>query len=91
MNTPRALLVVQDCQKSKNGRRKKSSQSEKCQRSNSESGKKYLEKREPELPIYSSSTKTERKDGRKWSIEATTVLAFLYYVLQSSLILNLKF
>ena len=48
-------------------------------------------KREPELHIYSSTTKTERKDGRKWSIEAATLLAFLYYVLQSSLILNLRF
>ena len=51
----------------------------------------YLEKHEQELHIYSSSTKTERKDGRKWSIEAATILAFLYYVLQSSLILNLRF
>ena len=62
MSTPRALLVVQDCQKSKNGRRK-NHHSRRNVRDFTLSQKKYLEKREPELHIYSSSTKTGRKYG----------------------------
>lgn len=90
MNTPRALLVEQDCRKSKNDRIN-NIHSQRNVRDLTLSQKKYLEKREPELQIYSSSMKTERKDGRKCFIEAATILAFLYFVLQSSLILNLKF
>ena len=90
MNTPRALLVEQNCRKSKNDRRK-NLHSRRNVRDFTLSQIKYLEKRGPELHIYSSSTKTGRKYGCRWSIEAATILAFLYFVLQSSLILNLKF
>ena len=63
MNTPRALLVEQDCRKSKNDRIN-NIHSQRNVRDLTLSQKKYLEKREPELHIYSSSTKTWRKDGR---------------------------
>ena len=60
MNTPRALLVEKDGRKSKNDRIK-NIHSQRNVRDLTLSQKKYLEKREPELQIYSSSMKTERK------------------------------
>lgn len=86
MDTPFSILIIKDCLKSISGRRKKSSQSEKCQRILLWVRKKkwYLEKREHGLPIYSSSTKTVRK----------TAVSGPYYmslfVLYSSIKLNLR-